>query len=167
MTDLALPLALFAAGLASGLHCAGMCGGISASFSLLQKEKIWKRQLAFNAGRITSYAAAGAAAGTLGSAAAYAAAYLDEDSPMRADAVTVSPYLGFGSLDPFFDVEAETRVRVPGQTYRVVVRDLANRGDLRMVYRMTVEPVRPDFSLTLAADSFVLEKGKPLASPAN
>jgi uncharacterized protein len=76
MTDLALPLGLFAVGLASGLHCAGMCGGISASFSLLQKEKIWKRQFAFNAGRITSYAAAGAAAGALGSAAAYAAAVL-------------------------------------------------------------------------------------------
>jgi sulfite exporter TauE/SafE len=76
MTDLALPLGLFAAGLASGLHCAGMCGGISASFSLLQKEKIWKRQFAFNAGRITTYAATGAAAGALGSAAAYAAAVL-------------------------------------------------------------------------------------------
>lgn len=37
-------------------------------------------------------------------AAAYADAYLDEDSPMAADAVTVSPYLGFGSLQPFFDV---------------------------------------------------------------
>ena len=76
MTDLALPLGLFAAGLASGLHCAGMCGGISASFSLLQKENIWKRQFAFNAGRITTYAATGAAAGAVGSAAAYAAAVL-------------------------------------------------------------------------------------------
>jgi orotidine-5'-phosphate decarboxylase len=37
-------------------------------------------------------------------AAAYAQAYLDEDSPMCADAVTVSPYLGFGSLEPFFEV---------------------------------------------------------------
>ena len=69
-------LALFLGGLASGLHCAGMCGGISAGFSLLQKEQLWKRQLAFNAGRITSYAAAGAAAGALGSAGAYAAAVL-------------------------------------------------------------------------------------------
>ncbi|HSA70385.1 MAG TPA: sulfite exporter TauE/SafE family protein [Burkholderiales bacterium] len=76
MTDLALPLGLFAAGLASGLHCAGMCGGISAGFSLLHKEEIWKRQLAFNAGRITSYTGAGAGAGALGSAAAYAAAVL-------------------------------------------------------------------------------------------
>ena len=36
-------------------------------------------------------------------ATAYAQAYLDEDSPMAADAITVSPYLGFGSLMPFFD----------------------------------------------------------------
>jgi len=76
MNGVALPLALLAAGLASGLHCAGMCGGISAGFSLLHKERLWRRQLAFNAGRIASYAAAGAAAGALGGAGAYAAAVL-------------------------------------------------------------------------------------------
>ena len=76
MSELALPIALLVAGLASGLHCAGMCGGISAGFSLLQKEQLWRRQLAFNFGRIASYAAAGAAAGALGSAGAYAAAVL-------------------------------------------------------------------------------------------
>jgi len=43
--------------------------------------------------------------GDIGStAAAYADAYLNEDSPLGSDAVTVSPYLGFGSLHPFFDV---------------------------------------------------------------
>ena len=43
--------------------------------------------------------------GDIGStAAAYADAYLDEDSPVGADAVTVSPFLGFGTLDPFFSV---------------------------------------------------------------
>jgi sulfite exporter TauE/SafE len=76
MTDWALPLALALGGFASGLHCAGMCGGIAAGFSLLNKEHLWQRQLAFNAGRITSYAAGGAAAGALGSAAAYAVAAL-------------------------------------------------------------------------------------------
>jgi len=76
MSEFALPLALALGGLASGLHCAGMCGGIAAAFSLLHQDEIWKRQLAFNAGRITSYAAAGAVAGALGSAAAYAAAVL-------------------------------------------------------------------------------------------
>ena len=76
MSDWALPLALAAGGLASGFHCAGMCGGISAGFTLIRKQTLWKRQLAFNAGRITSYAAAGALAATLGSAAAYAASVL-------------------------------------------------------------------------------------------
>jgi Bacterial pre-peptidase C-terminal domain len=51
--------------------------------------------------------------------------------------------------------------------YTVTVRDLARRGDLRLVYRLTVEPVLPDFSLTLAADSFVLEKEKPLEITVN
>lgn len=34
---------------------------------------------------------------------AYADAYLDPSSPLAVDAITVSPYLGFGSLDPFVD----------------------------------------------------------------
>ncbi|MRK01542.1 orotidine-5'-phosphate decarboxylase [Aeromicrobium sp. S22] len=43
--------------------------------------------------------------GDIGSTAqAYADAYLDDDAPMAADAITVSPYLGFGSLAPFFEV---------------------------------------------------------------
>lgn len=33
---------------------------------------------------------------------AYAAAYLQEGSPLAADAITVSPYLGFGTLQPAF-----------------------------------------------------------------
>jgi orotidine-5'-phosphate decarboxylase len=41
--------------------------------------------------------------GDIGSTmAAYADAYLGEGSPLAADAVTVSPYLGFGSLLPVF-----------------------------------------------------------------
>lgn len=42
--------------------------------------------------------------GDIGSTmAAYAAAYLDPASPLFSDAVTVSPYLGFGSLRPALD----------------------------------------------------------------
>jgi orotidine-5'-phosphate decarboxylase len=45
--------------------------------------------------------------GDIGStAAAYAQAYLDPASPMCADAITVSPYLGFGSLHPMIDMAA-------------------------------------------------------------
>src|SRR3954447_6402611 len=42
--------------------------------------------------------------GDIGStAAAYADAYLDPGSPLRADAITVSPYLGFGSVVPMIE----------------------------------------------------------------
>ncbi|MFJ2114938.1 MULTISPECIES: orotidine-5'-phosphate decarboxylase [unclassified Streptomyces] len=37
---------------------------------------------------------------------AYAAAYLDPSSPLFSDAVTLSPYLGFGSLRPALDAAA-------------------------------------------------------------
>jgi uncharacterized protein len=71
-----LAVALFFAGLASGLHCAGMCGGIAAGFSLVDKTNPVGHQLAFNGGRIASYGVAGAVAGALGSAGAYTAAAL-------------------------------------------------------------------------------------------
>jgi orotidine-5'-phosphate decarboxylase len=45
--------------------------------------------------------------GDIGSTmAAYAAAYLTEGSPLAADAVTLSPYLGFGSLAPALEAAA-------------------------------------------------------------
>jgi len=43
--------------------------------------------------------------GDIGSTArAYADAYLDQTSPLAVDAITVSPFLGFGSLAPVFEV---------------------------------------------------------------
>ncbi|HEU4346519.1 MAG TPA: orotidine-5'-phosphate decarboxylase [Actinoplanes sp.] len=45
--------------------------------------------------------------GDIGSTmAAYAEAYLDPASSLRSDAITVSPYLGVGSLRPAFDLAA-------------------------------------------------------------
>lgn len=42
--------------------------------------------------------------GDIGTTAqAYADAYLDPSSPIAADAITASPYLGFGSLDPMLE----------------------------------------------------------------
>lgn len=76
----ALLAAMLAAGLASGLHCVAMCGGIVAAFDSnrvipIRAKTDWQRRLAFNLGRISTYAAAGAAAGLLGGAA-YAASAL-------------------------------------------------------------------------------------------
>jgi len=46
--------------------------------------------------------------GDIGSTmAAYARAYLDPASSLAADAITVSPYLGVGSLDPAFELAAK------------------------------------------------------------
>jgi orotidine-5'-phosphate decarboxylase len=48
--------------------------------------------------------------GDIGStAAAYADAYLDPTSPLAADAITASPYLGFGALRPMVDAALAAR----------------------------------------------------------
>lgn len=60
-------------GLFSTLHCLGMCGGImgALTFSLpaevrQEKGRLWQFLFAYNLGRITSYALAGALIGSLG-----------------------------------------------------------------------------------------------------
>ena len=67
-----LAASLFLLGLASGVHCIGMCGGFVAAFSSRKVIAIqpagrrWRSLLVFNAGRITSYSFAGAIAGVIG-----------------------------------------------------------------------------------------------------
>ena len=71
-------LALFLVGLLGGTHCVGMCGGIVGALSLGAPAR-WSMHLAYNAGRIISYAAAGALAGVLGAASLS----LDGQAPVR------------------------------------------------------------------------------------
>lgn len=78
----ALPLALAATGFASGVHCVGMCGGIVCAFCANGGGV--PRQLAFNLGRISSYAAAGAAAGLAGGAGAWIAGALPAQTALYA-----------------------------------------------------------------------------------
>jgi sulfite exporter TauE/SafE len=64
-------LAMLALGAVSSVHCAGMCGGIVTAFAAgrvipIREAKPATRLAAFNAGRISTYAALGAAAGTAG-----------------------------------------------------------------------------------------------------
>jgi sulfite exporter TauE/SafE len=69
MPDISL-VALFLAGLLGGAHCVGMCGGIVAALSFQSgTRQPYSHHLAYSAGRIASYSAAGALAGLLGSAA--------------------------------------------------------------------------------------------------
>jgi len=72
--------------------------------------------------------------GDIGSTAvAYADAYLDPASPLAADAVTVSPYLGLGSLRPFLDAAADA-------TAGVFVLALTSNPEGRQVQRATAAP---------------------------
>jgi orotidine-5'-phosphate decarboxylase len=72
--------------------------------------------------------------GDIGSTvAAYASAYLDPTSPLCADAITASPYLGVGSLGPMFDAAA------------------AHGGGL-FVLSFTSNPEGPQFQRAVTAD---------------
>ncbi len=59
---------IFLVGLLSGVHCAGMCGGLVGAFSmnLPPHARGLPMHLAYNGGRITSYASAGLIAGAVG-----------------------------------------------------------------------------------------------------
>ena len=61
-------LAALLAGLLGGVHCVGMCGGIVAAFSFRADGSAppFRLHLAYNLGRVVSYAAFGALAGALG-----------------------------------------------------------------------------------------------------
>lgn len=66
----AFAAAAVTAGLLGGVHCIGMCGGIAGSLAAASRGPAWRRVAAFNAGRLASYAVAGALAGSIGGLAA-------------------------------------------------------------------------------------------------
>lgn len=67
MNDFALLISLFIMGLVSSAHCIGMCGGIMGALTMAipadAKSKRWLILVAYNLGRITSYALMGLLAG--------------------------------------------------------------------------------------------------------
>lgn len=62
--------AAFLIGLLGGVHCVGMCGGIVGALTVQtpRRQHAWSLHLAYNAGRIASYAVAGAIMGMIGGA---------------------------------------------------------------------------------------------------
>jgi len=100
--------------------------------------------------------------GDIGSTmAAYADAFVGEGSPLAADAVTASPYLGFGSLRPLLDLAAATGrgVFVLGLTSNPEGPAVqhATGPDGRSVARVVLEGVRAENGPEIAA-------GRPLGS---
>ncbi|NUS12855.1 MAG: orotidine-5'-phosphate decarboxylase, partial [Streptomyces sp.] len=96
--------------------------------------------------------------GDIGSTmAAYAATYLDPDSPLFSDAVTVSPYLGFGSLRPALDAAA-------GAGAGVFVLALTSNPEGAQVQRATAEDGRPVAQVVLDAIAAENAGAAPLGS---
>jgi len=62
--------AAFLIGLLGGVHCVGMCGGIVGALTVQapRRRRAWDLHLAYSAGRIASYAGAGAVMGMIGGA---------------------------------------------------------------------------------------------------
>ncbi len=63
-------MAAFLIGLLGGVHCIGMCGGIVGALTVQapRRRQAWDLHLAYSAGRIASYACAGAVMGMIGGA---------------------------------------------------------------------------------------------------
>lgn len=117
--------------------------------------------------------------------AAYAEAYLADDAPLVADAITITPYLGVGALVPALDLAAATgrgvfvlvltsnpeagAVQHAGEpaVARAVAEDLARRnagrdpvGDIGMVVGATVGDAPQRLGIDLAAvNGIVLAPG--------
>ncbi|MEU9102235.1 orotidine-5'-phosphate decarboxylase [Streptomyces sp. NPDC048361] len=96
--------------------------------------------------------------GDIGSTmAAYAATYLDPASPLFSDAVTVSPYLGFGSLRPALDLAAKSGSGV-------FVLALTSNPEGAEVQRSTAADGRPLAQLMLDHMKAENEGASPLGS---
>ena len=84
-------LPLFLLGLASGVHCVGMCGGVALSQSAGKSRRdMVSASAAYNAGRVLGYALMGTLFGALGAAVSYTAAFRGMVLTLCGLAVTVS-----------------------------------------------------------------------------
>lgn len=81
--------------------------------------------------------------GDIGSTmAAYTTAWLDDASPLCSDAVTVSPYLGFGALDP-----AVEQARATGRCVFALARTSNPEGAALQTATVTADGSRADLSV--------------------
>lgn len=96
IAPLAPLLTAFLVGLLGGVHCLAMCGGIVSALALSGngiRLGAW-RQLAYSAGRITSYTAAGAVAGFAGSVSGWFSHVLPAQTALYVLANALVVFLG-------------------------------------------------------------------------
>jgi len=62
---------VFVAGFLGSVHCVGMCGGFACALCATHNRALWRRQLLYNLGRVTTYIFLGALAGAAGALIAH------------------------------------------------------------------------------------------------
>lgn len=66
VADLMPYVAVFAAGIVGSVHCVGMCGGFACALCSSRDRSLWRRQLLYNLGRVSTYVFLGGLAGMAG-----------------------------------------------------------------------------------------------------
>ena len=108
--------------------------------------------------------------GDIGSTAqAYADAYLDQSSPIAVDAITASPYLGFGSLDPMIETarrnDAGVFVLALTSNPEAPEYQHATKPDGRMVATSVLDSLRDANTGATPLGSFGAVVGATIAAP--
>jgi orotidine-5'-phosphate decarboxylase len=114
-------------------------------------------------------------------AAAYGEAWLSSSSPLSADAVTVTPYLGFAALQPVFDVAAHEGAGVfvvvsssnpEGRSLQqaTIGRETVEESLYRSIGELNAQALEPFIGAVLGATRAfdhgpVMEMGGPLLVP--
>jgi len=109
---------IFALGVAGSLHCIGMCGPIVLSYSLGLRGPRLAAHAAYNAGRIVTYMALGAVAGTAGHAVGLLGRLAGLASGTRILAGAAMIVAGVWMLG-FFRSGALVRIQKRGLTQRI------------------------------------------------
>jgi orotidine-5'-phosphate decarboxylase len=103
--------------------------------------------------------------GDIGSTmAAYASAYLDPASSLRADAITVSPYLGVGSLQPAFDLAVTSNPEGPAVQHAVTASGKTVAQTIIDEISQVNAGVKPFGSLGLVVGATIGETGHDLSA---
>jgi orotidine-5'-phosphate decarboxylase len=85
----------------------------------------------------------------------YAEAYLEDSAPLAADAITLSPYLGFGSLAPALDLARETGRGV------FVLAFTSNPEGAAVQHAVTADGLTVGESMIAAAAAAIASAGAP------
>ncbi|BDA78657.1 membrane protein [Leptospira kobayashii] len=121
----------FLSGIAGSLHCAGMCGPLAGTLSILipDKSKNTSLQLAYNSGRLVSYSIIGLLLGLLGEGTNLVFSKLLPIQEIAAwMGILVLLFLGVGLVFGKFAISNSYLTRLMGKVTKPILGDLKNNS---------------------------------------